>query len=85
MPDDLRLEVKKFLSQMTGLDVEEINDDADLIKNLGIDSLKVIEIATHVERTYKVVVKDSQLMTLKTVNDAVKLLEELLAKKNEQQ
>lgn len=82
MSDDLKQEVKQLLSQMTGLDVEEIGDADDLIKDLGIDSLKVIEIATQVERTYKVVVKDSQLMKLRTVKDAVDFLRELLEKKN---
>ena len=62
MSDNLELEVKQILSRLTGLGIEEISDGADVINDLGIDSLKIIEIATEIERTYKVAVKDSELV-----------------------
>lgn len=82
MPDNLEQEVKQILSRLTGLDIEEIGDNADVINDLGIDSLKIIEIATEIERTYKVVVKDSELVKLRTVKDAVNFLRELIARKS---
>ena len=82
MPDNLELEVKQILSRLTGLDVEEISDTANVVDDLGIDSLKIIEIATEIERTYKVAVKDSELGKLRTVKDAVNFLRELIARKN---
>jgi acyl carrier protein len=82
MPDNLEQEVKGILSRLTGLDIKEISDSADVINDLGIDSLKIIEIATEIERTYKVVVKDSELAKLRTVKDAVSFLRELIARKN---
>lgn len=85
MPDNIEQEVKEMLSKMTGLDPSEIGDNADIINDLGVDSLKVIEIATAIERTYKVVVKDSELMKLRTVKDAVGFIKELLEKRNVQQ
>ena len=81
MAENLEQEVKELLSQLTGLDASEIGDTDDLIEDLGIDSLKVIEIATQLERTYKVTVKDSELAKLRKVNEAVEFLRELLAKK----
>lgn len=81
MAENLEKEVKQMLAQLTGLDVSEIGDTDDLIKDLGIDSLKVIEIATQLERTYKVTVKDSELAKLRKVNEAVEFLRELLARK----
>ena len=82
MPDNLGQEIKQILSRLTGLDIEEIGDNADVINDLGIDSLKIIEIATEIERTYKVVVKDSELGKLRTVKDAVNFLRELIARKS---
>jgi len=82
MSDNLELEIKQILSRLTGLDIEEIGDNADVINDLGIDSLKIIEIATEIERTYKVVVKDSELTKLRTVKDAVSFLRELIARKS---
>ena len=82
MGENLEQEVREMLSKLTGLEPNEIGDEADLFKDLGIDSLKVIEIATQIERQYQVVVKDSQLKNLRTVKEAVALLGELLEKKN---
>ena len=82
MADNLVQEVKQILSKLTGLEVEEISDNADVINDLGIDSLKIIEIATEIERTYKVAVKDSELVKLRTVKDAANFLRELIARKN---
>lgn len=83
MPDNLTEEIKGMLAKLTGLEPQEIGDEDDLFKDLGIDSLKVIEIATQIERAYKVVVKDSQLANLRTVKDAAGFLKELIEKKNE--
>ncbi|MBI4706338.1 MAG: acyl carrier protein [Candidatus Omnitrophica bacterium] len=82
MLENLEMEFKEMLSKLTGLEPTEIGDEDDLFKDLGIDSLKVIEIATQIERNYKVVVKDSQLARLRTVKDAVTFLRDLLEKKN---
>ena len=75
-------EIKDIISKLTGLEPAEINDEDDLFKDLGIDSLKVIEIATQIERQYQVVIKDSQLAQIRTVKDAANFLKELLEKKN---
>lgn len=85
MPNNIEQEVKEMLSKLTGLDPSEIGDNADIVNDLGVDSLKVIEIATSIERTYKVVVKDSELAKLRTVKDAVGFIKELLEKRNVQQ
>jgi acyl carrier protein len=85
MSENLEQEVKEMLSKLTGLDPDEIGNEDDLFKDLGIDSLKVIEIATQIERQYQVVVTDSQLMKLRSVKDAANFLRELLEKKNAKQ
>jgi len=81
MNDNFEKEVKEMLSGMTGFESEEIGLDMEFVKDLGIDSLKIIEIATAIEKTYKVTVPDRQLMQLRTVREAVRLIQELLAKK----
>jgi acyl carrier protein len=83
MSIDPSQEMRNLLAGMTGFEPEEVEDDMDLVKDLGIDSLKVIEIATAIEKNYGVVVKDNQLMRLKTVKEAIALLEELLNNKPE--
>ena len=85
MSGDLNQEVKAILSKLIDLKLSAINDDSDLFNDLGIDSLKVIDIVTQIERTYKVKVKDSQLINLHTVKDVVNFLRESLDKKSAKQ
>lgn len=75
-------EIKEMLSRMTGLDISEIKEDAHLFNDIGIDSLKVIEIATYIEKTYKIAVKESQMASVKTVQNAINLLTGLIENKN---
>lgn len=82
MPVDTAQEIKVMLAKMTGFEPNEINEDDVLTDDLGIDSLKVIEIATYIEKTYKVKVKESQMARIKTVRDAVNILNELLTERN---
>jgi len=84
MSDKINDDFKQLLSSVTGVNPDQISDNADLIKDVGIDSLKVIEIATNIEKKYKIVIKDTQLKKLKRVSDAVKLIRNSL-KKNEKQ
>ncbi|MDD5668902.1 MAG: phosphopantetheine-binding protein [Candidatus Omnitrophica bacterium] len=84
MSDKINDDFKQLLSSVTGVNPDQIGDTADLIKDVGIDSLKVIEIATNIEKKYKITIKDTQLRKLKRVSDAVKLIRNSL-KKNEKQ
>jgi len=84
MNKDLDQEVKTILSKLIGLESSEINDESDLFNDLGVDSLKVIDIVTEIERTYKTEVKDSQLINLRTVKDLVNIVRESLKNKDGQ-
>jgi len=81
MQNNIEQEMKEILSKLTGGEPDEISLDADLVNDLGIDSLKVIEIATEVERRYKIKIKDSQLVKLRKVGETVALLKEMLEDK----
>lgn len=80
--NNLEKEIQAMFARITGLEVEEIGMEADIVKDLGIDSLKVIEITVELERSYKIRLKDSDLKNIRTVKDAVHLLSNLLEKNN---
>jgi len=81
MGQDIEKEVIEMLSKMTGFEPEEIKLNMNIAKDLGVDSLKVIEIATAIEKKYKVSVKENQMAKVKTVNHAIRLIKGLLKKK----
>lgn len=84
MNRDLDQEVKIMLSKLIDLELDAISDESDLFNDLEVDSLKVIDIVTQIERTYKVEVKDSQLINLRTVKDVVNIVRESLENKGKE-
>ena len=81
MGNEIDKEIISMLSTMTGFEPEEIKPEMNIIKDLGVDSLKVIEIATAIEQKYKVTVKESQMAKIRTVGESIELVKELLKKK----
>ena len=77
--DEIRRSVKGLIAQVTELSPEEIADDA-VFADLEIDSLAMIEIAVHVEYTYKFKLTPDEMGRIRSVEDAV---ETVVRKKSE--
>lgn len=83
MGQNIREEIIQMLSDMTGFEPEEIKPEMHIIRDLGVDSLKVIEIATAIEQKFKVIVKESQMKKIQTVGESIAVVEELVSKRKE--
>ncbi len=81
MSKEIEKEVIQMLSEMTDFDVIEITPDKQIVRDLGVDSLKVIEIATAIEQKFKITVKESQMKKIKTVSDAIRLIQDSVKRK----
>ena len=81
-PDNLELEIKQVIANVTGRSVEELKPDANFWTDLGIDSIKAIEITVAIERQYRISVRDEQIPTIATIKQAVELVRQALEKKN---
>lgn len=81
MGQNIGEEIIQMLSDMTGFEPEEIKPEMHIIRDLGVDSLKVIEIATAIEQKFKVIVKESQMTKIRTVGQAIEIVEDLVKKK----
>ncbi len=55
------------------LDVSDssITLDTNIVKDLGVDSLDIVELVLDVEEVFDIVVADEDLVSLKTIGDAV--------------
>jgi len=79
--NNLEQELKQLISDVTAIPQEEIKSDANFWKDLGVDSIKAIEITVAIERKYKVRIRDEQVAQISTVEQAVGAVEEALEKK----
>ena len=66
-------EFKKIIASKTG-DASEITMDSNL-KELGLDSLDLLEIVTEGEEKLNIQFDDDELMGFKTISDVVKCAE----------
>lgn len=68
--------VKKIIAEQLCISVAEIKDDANVIEDLGADSLDVVELLMTFEDEFKVSIPDDKLEELKTIPQIVKIIEE---------
>lgn len=70
-------EVAKLLSEQLNIDVSKITLDSEIIKDLGADSLDVVELLMALEDNTGKTIPEEKVANLKTVGDVVKTLESL--------
>lgn len=68
--------IKEVLAEQLGINKEEISDDANILEDLGADSLDVIEMLMTLEDEYGVTIPDDKINQVKTVSEIAKLIDE---------
>ncbi|WP_194949562.1 acyl carrier protein [Actinomyces trachealis] len=66
--------VTEILAEEAGVDATTITRDTDLAKDLDIDSLGLLTVATQIEERYPITLEDSLLTKLVTVGQLVDLV-----------
>ena len=59
--------VKKIIAEQLCISTDDIKDDANIIEDLGADSLDVVELLMTFEDEFKVSIPDEKLEELKTL------------------
>lgn len=68
--------VKELISKQLGKPIEDITEDKEIVKDLGADSLDVVEMLMSLESEFDITVPEEDAVNIKTVGDIVKLIEE---------
>lgn len=82
MKEQIEKEIISILSEVSGVEEQEIRPDTDLAKDLEIDSIKAIEITVAIEKKFKISVRDEDVPRIMTLRQAVDLVGQLLGQKN---
>ena len=67
--------VKKIIAEQLNKDISDIGEDLDIVKDLGADSLDIVEMIMNIEEEFGITVPDDKAVNVKTVKDIVSLLE----------
>jgi acyl carrier protein len=73
--------VKEIVSQQLDIDMSEIKGDSQFIEDLGADSLAVVELVLAFEEQFDIDIPDEDTEKIRTVDDAIKYIEEKVNKK----
>jgi acyl carrier protein len=76
--DDIFGALKEGLLER-GIEEDKITYEADLVRDLGLDSLDTVEVTMGLEERFGVEIPDTELEDVATVSDAVGLVEKKMA------
>jgi len=81
MAEDISQEVTELIANVIGKNASELKPDTNFWNDLGIDSIKAIEITVAIERRFKVRIRDEQIPKISTVGEAAEVVKQALEKK----
>ena len=67
--------VTKIIVDKLGVDISEVNPDANFTNDLGADSLDTVELIMEFEKEFDIAIPDEQAEEIQTVGQAVTYLE----------
>lgn len=69
-------EIKQILAKQLKIDANTINDNSNIIEDLGADSIDLVELLMTIEEKKGIVVSDEDAVKLKTVKDVADYIEQ---------
>ena len=78
---NLTQDVTKIVSEIIGMKPDDINPDALFIQDMGMDSLRAIEILAVIENQYGITIDPERLKEMTTLNNVVKITQEYIDQK----
>ena len=68
-------QVKDMLVEKLGVSADQVTLESEIIKDLGADSLDVVEMLLSLEENFNITVTDEQTDNIKTVKDIVDIID----------
>lgn len=78
--DKLRRKVYEIIADHLAVDMSEINDSADLMYDLGADSLDAVDLLMAMEKEFDIAISDEVAERIRTVGDIVYYLDRYVYK-----
>ena len=79
MSDSIQSRVQDLVAEQLGLDRSDLVSGANILDDLGADSLDVVELVMAIEETFGLEVPDEEIEALRTIGDVEKYVASRLA------
>ena len=70
--------IQAMLAEALNLPLEKVTPEAKIVEDLGADSLDVVELLSHLEDEYGIMIPDDEVEGLVTVADVAAELDKLI-------
>lgn len=70
--------LKKVLSDQFGVTIDEINDGTCIVKDLGADSIDIVEVVMNLEKIFKIKIEQEEYEGRSTVKALADLINQKL-------
>ena len=70
---NLEQDVKELIADIIEVDVAGLDLDANLVEDLGMDSMMALEILASLEKRFKIKLPEDELPKITTVNRAIEM------------
>ncbi len=67
--------IKELLAKQLRIDVATLEDDTNIVEDLGADSLDMVDMLMALEENFGITVSDEEALTLKTIRDVAEFIE----------
>ena len=78
MEADIKSELKEMMAEIMETEPEEIRDDAQFVQDLGMDSMMALEILASLEKKYKIVIPEEDLLKFTTLNNTAVVVSKII-------
>ena len=78
-----REKIKEIVSEIVGVEASEIDPQASFMDDMGLDSLRALEILAAIENQFDITIEPERLRDMTTLENVIKLTEEHLRDKND--
>ena len=79
MSDAIVDRIRQLISDHLGVDRGDVISDANILDDLGADSLDVVELVMAIEETFDLEIPDEEVEALRTIGDVEKYVTERAA------
>ena len=77
MADNFEKEIAKMVSEILEIPETDLKPEADFANDLGVDSMKAIEIVAAVEKKYKVIVPEKDIPKIRSLKEVIEMVKSL--------
>ncbi|WRE90675.1 acyl carrier protein [Helicobacter pylori] len=70
--------MRAVIAEQLGIDVSQVTPEAEFVKDLGVDSLDIVELIMALEEKFNIEISDEQAEKIVNVGDVMRYIEKQL-------